>query len=72
MTQMKRWGQVKGDIDYAKVAREVFLATDAAKIMKEAGMKPPAATSKKFTVMGKEFDPAKPDAYIASFAIKRT
>ena len=71
MTQMKRWGQVKGDIDYAKVAREVFLATDAAKIMKEAGMKPPATTSKKFSVMGKEFDPAKPDAYIASFAIKR-
>jgi len=72
MTQMKRWGQVKGDIDYAKVAREVFLATDAAKIMKEAGMKPPATTTKKFSVMGKEFDPAKPDAYIASFAIKRT
>ena len=71
MTQMKRWGQVKGDIDYAKVAREVFLATDAAKIMKEAGMKPPATASKKFSVMGKEFDPAKPDAYLASFAIKR-
>ncbi len=72
MTQMKRWGQVKGDIDYAKVAREVFLATDAAKIMKESGMKPPTATTKKFLVMGKEFDPAKPDAYLASFAIKRT
>ena len=72
MTQMKRWGQVKGNVDYAKVAREVFLATDAAKIMKDAGMKPPATTTKKFSVMGKEFDPAKPDAYIASFAIKRT
>jgi nitrate/nitrite transport system substrate-binding protein len=72
MTQMKRWGQVKGDVDYAKVAREVFLATDATKLMKEAGMKVPASTTKKFSVMGKEFDPAKPDAYIASFAIKRT
>jgi len=72
MTQMKRWGQLKGDVDYAKVAREVYLATDAARLMKEVGMKPPAATSKKFAVMGKEFDPAKPDAYIASFAIKRT
>jgi nitrate/nitrite transport system substrate-binding protein len=71
MTQMKRWGQVKGNIDYAKVAREVFLATDAAKIMKEAGLKTPATSSKKFSVMGKEFDPAKPDAYIESFAIKR-
>ncbi len=71
MTQMKRWGQLKGDVDYAKVAREVFLATDAMKLMKEAGMKPPTATSKKFSVMGKEFDPARPDAYLASFAIKR-
>jgi nitrate/nitrite transport system substrate-binding protein len=50
----------------------VYLATDAARLMKEVGMKPPATTSKKFMVMGKEFDPAKPDAYIASFAIKRT
>ena len=72
MTQMKRWGQLKGDVDYAKVAREVFLATDATRLMKEVGMKPPATTSKKFAVMGKEFDPSKPDEYIASFAIKRT
>ena len=40
--------------------------------MKEVNLKPPTTTSKKFAVMGKEFDPAKPDAYIASFAIKRT
>jgi nitrate/nitrite transport system substrate-binding protein len=31
LTQMKRWGQIKGDVDYAKVAQEVFLATDAAR-----------------------------------------
>jgi nitrate/nitrite transport system substrate-binding protein len=68
---MKRWGQIKGNIDYAKVAREVYLATDAAKLMREVGMKAPTTTSKKFTVMGKEFDPAKPEAYLAGFAIKR-
>lgn len=72
MTQMKRWGQLKGNVDYAKVASEVFLATDAARLMKELGMTPPATTTKKFSVMGKEFDPAKPDAYIASFAIRRS
>jgi len=72
LTQMKRWGQLKGDVDYARVAREVFLATDAARLMKEAGLKPPATASKKIVVMGKEFDPSKPDAYIASFPIKRT
>ena len=72
LTQMKRWGQIKGDVDYGKVSREVFLATDAARLMKEAGMKIPASASKKFAVMGKEFDPARPDAYLASFPIKRT
>ena len=71
LTQMKRWGQIKGDVDYQKIARDVFLASDAAKAMKEAGLTPPTG-DKAITVMGKAFDPAKPDAYIASFAIKRT
>jgi nitrate/nitrite transport system substrate-binding protein len=71
LTQMKRWGQLKGDVSYEKVAQEVFLATDAAKLMKEVGLTPPTTTSKKFTVMKKEFDPAKPEAYLASFAIKK-
>ena len=72
LTQMKRWGQLKGDVDYAKVAREVFLATDAAKLMQEVGLTPPAQTSKSFSVMNKPFDPSRPEAYLASFAIKRT
>jgi nitrate/nitrite transport system substrate-binding protein len=71
MTQMKRWGQIKGDVDYAGVAKQVYLATDATRLMKEAGLTPPEATSKTFSVMGKAFDPAKPEDYIASFAIKR-
>src|SRR6202030_4283899 len=36
MTQMKRWGQIKGDVDYASIAKQVFLATDTTKLMKEA------------------------------------
>jgi nitrate/nitrite transport system substrate-binding protein len=72
MTQMKRWGQLKGDVDYAAVAKQVFLATDATKLMKEAGLTPPASTTKTFSVMGKPFDPSKPDEYIKSFAIKRS
>ena len=71
MTQMKRWGQIKGDIDYAGVAKQVFLATDTSKLMKEVGLTPPSATSKSFVVMGKTFDPSKPDDYIKSFAIKK-
>lgn len=72
LTQMKRWGQIKGDVDYQKIARDVFLTSDAAKAMKDAGLTPPTATSKTFAVMGKTFDPAKPDEYVASFAIKRS
>jgi nitrate/nitrite transport system substrate-binding protein len=72
LTQMKRWGQIKGEIEYASVAREIFLATDAARLMQEAGLTPPTATSKGFSVMGKPFDPAKPKEYVESFAIKRT
>ncbi len=71
LTQMKRWGQIKGDINYAGVAKQVFLATDAAKLMEDVGLKPPSGTSKTFVVMGKTFDPAKPEDYIDSFAIKR-
>jgi nitrate/nitrite transport system substrate-binding protein len=72
LTQMKRWGQIKGDIDYAGVAKQVYLATDAAKLMKDAGLTPPTTTTKSFSVMGKAFDPAKPEEYLASFKIKRT
>src|SRR5262245_7369899 len=71
MTQMKRWGQIKGDVDYAKVASEVYLATDTSKLMAEVGLTPPKATTKSFSVMGKTFDPAKPEEYLASFKIKK-
>jgi nitrate/nitrite transport system substrate-binding protein len=69
---MKRWGQIKGDVDYQKIAKQVYLATDTTKFMKEVGLTPPTSTTKTFSIMGKTFDPTKPDDYIASFAIKRT
>ena len=71
MTQMKRWGQIKGDIDYAGVAKQIFLATDAAKAMKDVGLAAPGAASKSIVVMGKTFDPTKPDDYVNNFAMKR-
>jgi nitrate/nitrite transport system substrate-binding protein len=49
----------------------VFLLTDAKKYMTEAGFKAPEGAYKKFKVMGKEFDPAKPEEYIKSFAINK-
>ncbi|WP_088346558.1 MULTISPECIES: CmpA/NrtA family ABC transporter substrate-binding protein [Rhodomicrobium] len=71
MTQMKRWGQIKGEVDYAGVAKQVFLATDAKKLMAEAGLTPPESSSKSFSVMGKPFDASKPEEYLASFKIKK-
>ena len=72
MTQMKRWGQIKGEVNYATIAKQVFLATETTKLMKEVGLTPPATTSKTFVVMGKTFDPSKPEEYIKSFAIRRS
>jgi nitrate/nitrite transport system substrate-binding protein len=54
------------------VAEQVFLATDTAKLMTEVGLMPPAAPSKTFVVMGKTFDPAKPEDYLKSFKIKKS
>src|SRR5437899_4629742 len=71
LTQMKRWGQIKGDVDYKQVAEQVYLATDTAKVMAEMGLTPPETSYKSFAVMGKNFDPAKPEDYLASFKIRK-
>ena len=41
MTQMKRWGQIKGDVDYPKVAAQVFAADQCREVMKSLGYKAP-------------------------------
>ena len=71
LTQMKRWGYIKGEVNYKQIAEQVFLVTDARKRMAELDQKAPASSYAKFKVMGKEFDPAKPDAYVSSFPIKK-
>jgi nitrate/nitrite transport system substrate-binding protein len=72
LTQMKRWGYVKGDVNYKQIAEKVFLITDARKYMKELGHDFAATTPyPKYKIMGKEFDPAKPEEYIKSFAINK-
>jgi nitrate/nitrite transport system substrate-binding protein len=71
LTQMKRWGYAKADVNYKQIAEQVFLLTDAKKRMKELDQKVPEGAYKKFKVMGREFDPAKPDDYVKGFAIKK-
>jgi len=68
---VKRWGQISGEVDYKSVAERVYLATDTGKVMKDMGLTPPATSYKSFLVMGKPFDPTKPDEYVASFKIRK-
>ncbi|MEO7390944.1 MAG: CmpA/NrtA family ABC transporter substrate-binding protein [Ramlibacter sp.] len=72
LTQMKRWGYVKGEVNYKQIAEKVFLLTDAKRHMKDLGQKTPEGAYPKFTIMGKVFDPAKPDDYVKSFAISKS
>jgi len=72
LSQMKRWGYIKDDIDYKKIAEQVFLAADCKEIMKQQGYNAPTETYTKHVIMGKEFDPSKPEEYLKGFAIKRT
>lgn len=72
LTQMKRWGYIKGDVDYKAIAEKVLLLTEAKKHMKELGQPVPDGAYRKYSIMGKEFDANKADAYVNSFAIKRS
>ena len=72
LTQMKRWGYIKGNMDYQAIAREVYLASDCEKVMKELGYAVPTSINKNYFIMGKEFDVNKPEDYIKSFAIRRS
>ena len=71
LTQMKRWGYIKGDVNYKQIAEQVFLLTDAKKQMKLLDQKVPEGAYRKYKVMGKEFDPAQAEAYAKSFAISK-
>jgi nitrate/nitrite transport system substrate-binding protein len=72
LTQLKRWGYLKQELEYRTIAEQVFLATDARRRMIELGMQAPKESYARHEVMGKTFDPAKPDEYVKGFAIRRS
>lgn len=72
LTQMRRWGYLKEDVDYQKVAEQVYLAADCAKIMRELGYDAPSAAQRPHVILGKTFDPTQPRAYLESFPIRRS
>lgn len=70
LTQQKRWGLIKGNVDYLGVAKQinqVDLYTEAAKAL---GIAVPASPLKTETLFdGKVWDPAKATEYAGGFAI---
>jgi nitrate/nitrite transport system substrate-binding protein len=69
LTQMKRWGHVKGEVNYKAVAEQVYLAAGCDRIAKELGYQTHQATTIKHKIMGREFDPSQADAYLKGFTI---
>lgn len=69
LTQMKRWGHLKGEVNYKAVAEQVYLAAGCNRIAKGLGYPTHDALSMKHTIMGKVFDPDQADVYARSFKI---
>jgi len=69
LTQMKRWGHLKGDVNYKSVAEQVYLAAGCDQVAKELGYPTHKATSMTHMIMGKAFDPNQAEAYVKSFKI---
>src|SRR5262249_241549 len=69
LTQMQRWKQIKGDVDYKKVAERVFRPADSYAVGKELGQTTHKTTYTKHKIMEKEFDADKAKDYLESFKI---
>ena len=71
LSQFRRWGMVEGAPDYAGVAKQVMRSDIYEEAMKEIGYVHGGANMDPETLFdGVTFDPAKPEEYAASFAIK--
>ena len=69
LTQMKRWGHLKGEVNYKAVAEQVYLAAGCDRIAKDLGYPTHKALSMKHTIMGTVFDPDQAAAYVKTFKI---
>jgi nitrate/nitrite transport system substrate-binding protein len=70
LTQFRRWGMVQGAPDYAGVAKQVMRTDLYEEAMKEIGWKHGGRDDRPESLFdGKQFDPAKAEAYATSFAV---
>ncbi len=80
LSQMKRWGYIKGDVDFKALSDEIFLSTEAGSRMTDMSEENknvkwsdiPESKYPVYDIYGKEFNPEKIDSYIDDFAIKRS
>lgn len=80
LSQMKRWGYIKEDIDYETIGKEIVLSSTTEELMRKLSDKKPEVQWKdlgkgsypELNIMGKRFDPMKAGDYVESFSIKRT
>lgn len=71
LTQFRRWGMVDAPPDYEGVAKQVLRADLYEEAMKELGYQHGGSNSAPETLFDKvTFDPAKPEEYALSFAIR--
>lgn len=71
LTQHKRWGLIKGEVDYLAVAKQVNQVGLYTEVAKQLGIAVPASAMKTETLFdGAVFDPSKPAEYVAGFKIK--
>ncbi|MFX9008181.1 nitrate ABC transporter substrate-binding protein, partial [Acinetobacter baumannii] len=50
LTQLRRWNFIPTDLNYAEVAKAVFLSSEAEKRMKDMGLSPPETTMMKHII----------------------
>ncbi len=71
LTQQRRWGLIKQDIDYAAVARQINQIDLYVEVAKQLGVSVPANPMLTETLFdGSVFDPTKPSDYVKSFKIR--
>ena len=66
---MRRWKHIDSDLDYKKVAEQVYLAAECDKISRDLGYPGHDQTYTTHTILGKVFDPHNAAEYARSFAI---
>jgi nitrate/nitrite transport system substrate-binding protein len=71
LTQMKRWGHARSDIDFNDIAEKVFLEAVCDRSLKQMGYPTPERGVTSHDIAGKIFDAGHPDEYLKSFPISR-